>query len=97
VNTVLGNKILAYDSYISLNEELIRVFISGKIEINKQWQHIKNILAITVIFLLYGLQKPRDMAEIISDTTMTQTTKSLDKRFGIFCRKSLFDKTKMIY
>jgi hypothetical protein len=50
MNTVLGIKILAYYSYISLNEELIRVFISGKIERNKQWQHMKNILAITVIF-----------------------------------------------
>lgn len=48
INTVLGNTNLIYKSYFSLNEELTRIFFSGKIERNKPWQYVKIILAITV-------------------------------------------------
>jgi hypothetical protein len=50
INTVLETTNLIYKSYFSLNEKLIRIYISGKIERNKQWQYVKIILAITVTF-----------------------------------------------
>jgi hypothetical protein len=97
INTVLGTENLAYGSYISLNEELIRIFISGKIKRNNQLQYVKNTSVITVIFSSLRITEAKRHVRNYRWYYQNLRTKILDKRFGIFCRKPLFDKAKIIH